>query len=71
MFADRLLVRWLYAVVPSGRINQYNGGQAVSVKNILLVYSRSLSLTPFKPQAFEILMSKSSIFSKKTWRLKG
>ncbi len=30
MFADRLLVRWLYAVVPSGHINLYNGGQAVS-----------------------------------------
>ncbi len=31
MFADRLLVRWLYAVVPSRRINQYNGGQAVEL----------------------------------------
>ncbi len=37
--------------------------------NIFLIYSRSLSL--FKPQAFEILMSKSSIFSKNPWRLKG
>ncbi len=45
MFADRLLVRWLYAVVPSGRINQYNGGQAVSVKNILLVYINLLNCT--------------------------
>ncbi len=32
--------------------------------NIFLMYSRSLSLSPFKPQAFEILMSKSSIFPK-------
>uniref|UniRef100_A0A672MGK1 C2H2-type domain-containing protein n=1 Tax=Sinocyclocheilus grahami TaxID=75366 RepID=A0A672MGK1_SINGR len=39
--------------------------------NIFLIYSRSLSLSPFKQQTFEILMSKSSIFSKKPWRLKG
>ncbi len=39
--------------------------------NIFLIYSRSLSLSPFKPQAFEILTSKSSIFSKKPWCLKG
>ncbi len=33
--------------------------------NIFIIDNRSLSLTPFKPQAFEILMSKSSIFFKK------
>ncbi len=39
--------------------------------NIFLIYSRSLSLSLFKPQAFEILMSKSSIFLQKTLAPKG
>ncbi len=32
--------------------------------NIFLVYSRSLSLTPFKPQAFEILVKIHHLFQK-------
>ncbi len=36
-----------------------------AMPKIFLIYSRSLSLIPFKPQAFEILISKSSIFSTK------
>uniref|UniRef100_A0A672REJ2 Elongation factor 2-like n=1 Tax=Sinocyclocheilus grahami TaxID=75366 RepID=A0A672REJ2_SINGR len=39
--------------------------------NIFLIYIRSLSLSPFKLQAFEILMSKSSIFPKKILAPKG
>ncbi len=39
--------------------------------NIFLIYSRYLSLSPFKPQAFEILMSKSSIFPQKNLAPKG
>ncbi len=39
--------------------------------NIFIIYSRSLSLRPFKPQAFEILMSKSSISLKKKLAPKG
>ncbi len=31
---------------------------------IFLVYSRSLSLTPFKPQAFEILVKIQHLFQK-------
>ncbi len=42
-----------------------------SCPNIFLIYSRSLSLSLFKPQAFEILMSKSSIFFKKNLAPKG
>ncbi len=50
----------------------YTPHKLLVMPNIFLIYSRSLSLTPFKPHAFEILMSKSSIFStKKNWRLKG
>ncbi len=41
----------------------YTPQKLLPMPNIFLIYSRSLSLTPFKPHAFEILMSKSSIFS--------
>ncbi len=40
----------------------YTPHKLLAMPNIFLIYSRSISLTPFKPQAFEILMPKSSIF---------
>ncbi len=49
----------------------YTPHKLLVMLNIFIIYGRSLSLSPFKPQAFEILMSESSIFSKKPWRLKG
>ncbi len=50
----------------------YTPHKLLVMPNIFLIYSRSLSLTSFKPQAFEILMSKkSSIFVQKTQAPKG
>ncbi len=43
----------------------YTPHKLLAMPNIFLIYSWSLSLTPVKPQAYEILISKSSIFSKK------
>ncbi len=48
----------------------YTPHKLLVMPNIFLIYSRSISLTPFKPQAFEILMPKSSIFSKKPLRVR-
>ncbi len=49
----------------------YTPHKLLVMPNIFLIYSRSLSLRPFKPQAFEILMSKSSIFLKTFFLPKG
>ncbi len=49
----------------------YTPHKLLVMPNIFLIYSSSLSLTPVNPQAFEVLMSKSSIFSKKHLAPKG
>lgn len=46
------------------KLKEYTYTPHKHLANIFLIYSKPPFLSPFKPQAFEILMSKSSIFSK-------